>query len=110
MGNIREGLNGENMTATEILEQQTERRIIDEMVQRAAKELQEEIDFSMLADLYKSSGWTEIEFDSWYLVNSHNPVKQWLKDSCKGHYTCRDKRFLFEKESDAVNFLLRWAN
>ena len=95
------------MTAIET--QPTDQSIIDELVQRAAKELQEEIDFNVLAELYKQSGWMEIEFDSWHLVNAHNPVKQWLRNKCKGHYTCRGKRFLFEKESDAINFVLRWS-
>lgn len=95
------------MTAIET--QPTDQSIIDELVQRAAKELQEEIDFRVMADLYKQSGWTEIEFDSWHLVSLDNPVRQWLRGNSKGHYINRGKRFLFERESDAINFVLRWS-
>lgn len=99
------------MTATEVLEEQTkqqlEKRMIDEFVARAAKELQEEMDFSILADLYKSAGWTEIDFDPY---RRPEVIKIWLKNNCKGHRISRGRRFLFEEKSDAINFVLKWAN
>lgn len=98
------------MTATEVLDEQTklrlEKRMIDEFVAKAAKELHEDMDFSILADLYKSSGWTEIDFDPYQRPEA---IKAWLKYNCKGHRISRGRRFLFQDQSDAVNFVLRWS-
>lgn len=99
------------MTATEVLEHQKEKSIIDAMVQRAAKEFQEEMDFTILADMFSRSGWTEIEFDPWQKTPEYAyAIKDWLQDHCKGPVHSRGKRFLFQEESDAINFVLRWSN
>jgi hypothetical protein len=90
------------MTATQILEQ----NYIDEAVKRSAKELHDEIDFSILADLYKKNGWTEVDFNPY---RRHEAIKEWLKNNCKGHRISRGRRFLFQDQSDAINFVLRWS-
>jgi len=89
------------MTATQVLEQ----NYIEEAVNRASKELSDEIDFSLLADIFRSDGWTEIDF------NPRQPetIKEWLRTSCKGPCHSRGRRFLFKYESDAVNFVLKWS-
>lgn len=110
MGGVRKRPIGENMTATEVLDEQTklqlEKRMIDEMVAKAAKEFQEEMDFTILADFYKSSGWTEIDFDPYQRPEA---IKAWLTSNCKGHRVSRGRRFLFQRQSDAINFVLRWT-
>ena len=98
------------MTATQVLEQQERQSMIDAAVQRAAKELADEMDFSILADLYKESGWTEIEFNPWWKEATAGAMKQWLEANCKGHRMSRGKRFLFQDKSDAINFVLKWGN
>ena len=97
------------MTATEINELKMTQDIIDETVRRAAKEFQEEMDWSILANLYKESGWVEIEFNPIRPTNQAYEISRWLEKNCKGHRTSRGKRFLFQYESDAVNFVLRWS-
>ena len=106
LGNIREGLNGENMTATQILE----RNYIEEAVARAGRELAEEMDFSVLADLFKSTGWVEVDFNPHQRAESAHDIKEWIRTKCKGPCHSRGRRFLFQEESDAVNFVLKWSN
>lgn len=83
--------------------------IIDEAVNRAAKEMAEEIDFQMLLGLYKEMGWTEIT------CNPHRPnweialMKEWTSANCKGYCMSRGNRFLFEYEKDAMWFSMRWV-
>ena len=36
-------------------------------------------------------------------------IKHWLNENCKGHFRSRKNNFMFERESDAVNFSLRWS-
>ena len=81
---------------------------IEEAVNRASKELAEEIDFDILATLYKDMGWTEIEFSPRMSQERAAEVKAWLEDNCKGFRMSRGKRFLFEEEKDAVWFSMRW--
>lgn len=94
------------MTATQILE----RNYIEEAVARAGRELAEEMDFSILADWCKSMGWTEIDFSPHQTDIVTHAIKEWLRTSCKGPCQSRGRRFLFKYESDAVNFVLKWAS
>ena len=110
MGSLREGPSGENLTATQINELRMEQDLIEETVKRAAKEFQEEMDWSILADLYKETGWVEIEFNPIRPTNQAYEISRWLEKNCKGHRTSRGKRFLFQLESDAVNFVLKWVD
>lgn len=96
------------MTATEVNEARMKQDIIEETVKRAAKELQEEMDFSILADMFKKNGWVEVEFSPYRSFTEAGEIKGWLEQNCKGHRISRSKRWLFEKESDAVNFILKW--
>lgn len=98
------------MTATEVLELQKEKRIIDELVNRAAKELQEEIDFNVLAELFLQDGWTEVKFDPHCTAATAHAIKQWIDWACNGPVTSRGTRYLFREKSDAINFLLKWAD
>ncbi len=87
------------MTASEV-------NYIQQAVERASKRLQEDIDFSVMADFYKSNGWTEIKFNP-HVSNEH-AIRAWLDQHCKYHRTSRNDRWLFENRDDAVNFTLRW--
>ena len=98
------------MTATQVNELRMEHDLIEETVRRAAKEFQEEMDWSLLADLYKESGWVEIEFNPIRAIDQAYEISQWLQKNCKGHRTSRGRRFLFQQESDAINFVLKWGN
>lgn len=82
--------------------------VVDEAVKRAAKEMAEEIDFQVLANLYKESGWTEVEFNPHVEDILAYKIQNWMRDTLKGHYTSRGKRWLFENKQDAAWFILRW--
>jgi hypothetical protein len=81
----------------------------DGMMERVSKEIAEEIDWEILADIFKACGWVTISFNPKMLDSRAQLVKEWLKNNCKGHYRSRKDLFMFELESDAVNFSLKWA-
>lgn len=83
-------------------------KAVDKAVSQAAKELCEEIDFSILADLLIESGWTSVELPFWNSNNQAVDVETWLFYTCKGQYKKYNRRFLFEREQDATWFKLRW--
>lgn len=82
--------------------------VIDEAVKRAAKEMADEMDFDVLATLFKESGWTEIEFNPHVEDLLGYEIHTWMKNNLKGHYQSRGKRWLFENKEDAAWFALRW--
>ena len=88
---------------------EVEDSIIEEAVARAAKELSEEIDFSMLLNMYKEMGWTEVEFQNPMPMQRAKMIQDWLNENCKGHRISRGKRFLFEDVKEASWFILRWS-
>ena len=92
------------MKATEVLEQD----YIEKAVQQASKELADDIDFDLLANLYLEMGWTEVEFNPSRPALEAWQIREWLKTNCVGHRTSRNTRFLFERKEDATLFLLKW--
>ena len=81
--------------------------IEQDILNKAGKELSNEIDFHVLADLYLYDGWTE--------VNLHRQpretvadIKNWCSNAniiCYG----RGQRWLFKERNDAVFFSLKWS-
>lgn len=94
------------MTATQILEQD----YIEQAVARASKELADDIDFDLMASLYKQMGWTEVTFNPMQPAQTAYNIKEWLDKNCHGLRLSRNTRFLFEREKDAMLFMLRWAS
>lgn len=83
---------------------------VEKAVKRAAQELSDEMDFSILADLFKEIGWVEIEFDPHVESLLAYEIQNWMRDNCKGNYKSRGRRFLFELEKDAAWFQIRWLS
>lgn len=72
-------------------------------------EIAAEIDWEILAGVYKSCGWTSIKFSPHRNELESSLIKDWLDKNCQGHVTSRGWHWMFEKESDAINFTLRWS-
>jgi len=81
---------------------------VDEAVAAAAKEMCEEIDFSILADMLVITGWTSVEVPFWSSNYQAIDVEDWLAVTCQGQFKKHNRRFLFEYASDANWFKLRW--
>jgi hypothetical protein len=84
--------------------------IEQEIINRAGKQMAEEIDFGILADLLKEIGWVEIEFEPHVESILSYEIQNWIRNNCKGLFRSRGKRFLFELEKDASWFLLKWGS
>lgn len=83
----------------------------EEKLKQAAQQLANEIDWDVLANIYKKNGWTEIHFT--LPVNEFTlcqEISNWMRLTLTGHYINRQTRWLFEKEKDAIMFALRWSN
>lgn len=80
----------------------TQKQLIDE----AAREMAEAIDFEVLCDvLVNGCGWTLLVspvFPEQGLVN-------WLHQNCKGRWKRRGDIIVFESKKDANWFTLKWG-
>ena len=81
----------------------------DQMIETLSKEIAEEIDWEILADVFKQCGWVTISFNPIMSKVQASSIKQWLNENCKGHFRSRKNNFMFENKSDAINFSLRWS-
>lgn len=80
--------------------------ILESMEQQAAQSLRESIDFEVTAIILVSMGWTDVIIDR--LINREE-VNRWVETNCVGHQRHRNGRWVFELESDAVLFKLKWT-
>lgn len=82
----------------------------DEFSAEMSRQIQEEIDWEILCELMKMSGWTQIK-TSWEMKSLEEmyELKTWCESSLKGHRKGRGNTWLFELEKDAAKFALRWA-
>lgn len=82
----------------------------NQILEYQTKSLQEEIDWGIMCDLMKEVGWTHIE-TTWDMrsIEEAYELREWCKKHLKGHHKGRGRNWLFEKETDAVVFALRWT-
>jgi hypothetical protein len=79
----------------------------DEIAAAISMEIAREIDSEIIADLLKDIGWTSIQFE--FKDEDHsNDVNFWLLENCQQQWRRLKRRFLFEDQVDAQQFILRW--
>lgn len=84
-------------------------KLYDEMVASAAKELADEMDWTIVADLCLENGWTEVMVDN-YHRKYNDGMAEWIFENLKGDKTGYKGRWLFKQASDATWFRLRWLS
>jgi hypothetical protein len=80
----------------------------EELANKMGNQMARDIDREVMWSMLKSIGWTRVML-SRLQDNKHAvDIKEWLAVNCQGSYECRGRDFIFEKDKDAVNFILRW--
>ena len=80
--------------------------ILESMEQQAAQSLRESIDFEILANVLVTIGWSDVVIDR---LTDREAINSWVEANCLGKYKHRNGRWVFELESDAVLFKLKWT-
>lgn len=80
----------------------------EEIIERAAKDMANEIDWSILADIYLDSGWTEVVVEN-YHRKYKDGMADWVFANIKGHKTGYRGRWLFKDAKDATWFRIMWS-
>lgn len=82
--------------------------IEQELMDKAAAVIKEEIDFELLSDILVSSGWNQITLPRLKNNNHAIDISNWLHGNCKCRYKSFGRHYLFQDKKDAVWFMLRW--
>jgi hypothetical protein len=83
-----------------------EKEILDELGTGMQSEIDKEILWGMLTNL----GWTRVLLPRFNSREHADNVIEWLKENCKNPHERKGSEVIFEKESDAVNFILKWKS
>jgi hypothetical protein len=85
--------------------------IEEDMLDRAARELAEDIDSNLAIDMMKDIGYTEVKLDSAQLLRYSrlSTIKPWIAENIRGHYMVYKQRWVFEDAEEATLFVLKWG-
>lgn len=99
----------------------SESKLIDEMLDMAAKDIAKQIDSELLdtimIDVLKDDGWTATTMNPAYeppltrLSNGewYSETAEWIHLNATGDYKLLRGQWFFEKKEDAVMFTLKWS-
>lgn len=80
-----------------------------EITESLAKEMQQSMDFEIVADVLCRMGWHRIQLDR-YTDNHHAiDVREWVRANCSGDQHNNGATWLFKEQADAVLFKLKWG-
>lgn len=91
---------GMKKTATQVLE--------DQLMEHAARQMADEIDFGVMCDLLVNIGWAKVVLDTLGSNERAWDIKDWLSTECKKEYKQRGRTFVFKSKDDAALFKLTW--
>lgn len=85
----------------------------DELMEKLAAEVAEEIDGEIMFDMLQKQGWSAVELPYRYSFSYNEllEVDQWLEDragTIGKHHSYGHLHHIFENEEDATMFLLRF--
>ena len=89
------------------VKRQTMSNLEDEIINKLGKELANEIDFQILADMLCSIGWRKVILSPMTWEDGY-AVDAWTAKHIKGNFETMGLVWVFEREEDANWFTLRW--
>jgi len=92
------------------IQQQWNVHYLDDMIDRAGKQMAEEIDFGVLSNLLvEHSGWSKVVLDTVGSNERAVDMNEWLHVECKKQWKHLGRTFVFESRDDAALFKLTWS-
>jgi hypothetical protein len=83
--------------------------IEEEMINRASKQMAQDIDREVLWGMLQGIGWTRVMLPTMGNGAQAVDIIVWLENNCKKAYERNGRDFLFEDAKDANWFILRWG-
>lgn len=85
------------------------KRLEEKYAEEAAKILQEEINWELIADMMVAVGWTKVELPKFFASGITLDMNNWLHNECKHHWKHRANTWIFENKNEAALFKLTWS-
>ena len=79
----------------------------DDIINSMGKQIQQEIDFEILSSMLTEIGWKRVVAKPMTWEDGME-IDKWVDDNCQGKYETCGLVWMFEKESDANWFSMRW--
>jgi hypothetical protein len=83
--------------------------IEEEMINRAGKQMAQDIDREVLWGMLQGIGWTRVMLPTMGNGEQAVDIIVWLENNCKKAYERNGRDFIFEDIKDANWFILRWG-
>jgi hypothetical protein len=83
--------------------------IEEEMINRASKQMAQDIDREVLWGMLQGIGWTRVMLPTMGNGEQAVDIIVWLENNCKKAYERNGRDFMFEDTKDANWFILRWG-
>jgi hypothetical protein len=83
--------------------------IEEEIIERAGKQMAQEIDREIMWGMLVDLGWTRVMLPTMGDAYMAVDIITWLEDNCKHAYERSGRDFVFENQKDANWFILRWG-
>ena len=78
------------------------------MLEESARQMAEEIDAEIMRGMLKEMGWSEVVIP-WVMTHEvGQEVDTWVSQKTKGEFWNRGLVWLFENDTDAMWFKMRW--
>jgi hypothetical protein len=90
-----------NKTATQVLQ--------DQIIERAGRQIAEDIDFGVMCSLLVDIGWVKVEFEALRPNKRAIDITNWLHNECKCEWKHCGRIFVFESREEAALFKLTWG-
>ena len=82
----------------------------EQVLEQAARRMAEEIDAEIMRGLYREMGWHEVVLD-WIMTHEMSQeVDAWVAQKSRGEYWNQGLCWMFESETDAMWFKMRWMS
>ena len=78
---------------------------VQRLIHEVGGEIREEIENEIMVDLLGESGWHKVELMTLFISEE---FYDWIEENVKYPYRQHNMKFVFEDESDANWFKLRW--
>jgi hypothetical protein len=80
----------------------------DEIAEKVAREMSNEIDFEIMRELLVESGWYVIELLTLGSRERSIDIQDWVTKNCKRGFIASGRTFVFKCKQEAEWFSLRW--
>lgn len=83
--------------------------IEDEVLNNAAQQIADEIDFEIISGMLQEMGWIKVTRSPFVSNKEAVDIGYWIDEQTTGQVKSRGRTWLFEQPKDATMFILRWG-